>query len=856
VLRDPSNYALAAITHVKVSPDTSLRATLHTDTLQHVPASLNTGLGLLRGGRGQGHANTSTSSSNSSTAAAGAPHAAANGAAAPPVALQTLGPASSTPGAAQSTATPATLAVQLRHKLEGLDLTADLAVNELAVDGVRRYSSTPLRMSVDLAPPSKRLQGLMYRIGLQGVLVPRQLPGGPSAAVGVVQGGSSSGIGSSGDGSNYALAVHMQVRPPGGLGGGGGAGGPEGKRGGWTRIAAVVIREGEVQGSGYRRARCRCSKGRHMGLMYSACIAAPIQHATRCKQLSAKERHAPTQLPIHLPALCFRLCLPLAVPVSCSCQAALALGGEHVLWKHTPAATKPAEPPPRQLLKVWPPPAPAASATTPAAVSAVGAGAGAGVNAAGAVGSAAASSRDFAALIQPLQVAEGEVTTAAAAGGGASSGVGEQPPAPRHHRVSRRKGPHVADLRREAAAAAAAASSPSKSSSEGGSHVSSHPHIPVDLSVVTPIQIQDALQNSCASLERLRTDVKSWTGRVAEGALSGGGSGQPLAPRAGVGQLLRTPPRGWSSFLPVPHVSVSGLLGVLARAPLRSSATPLQLPLAGGGGQQAGRSSSGGRSGGVSHPGAASTGSSSSPASSSSGMQPSRWGGLGPRQGSLAGAAASPARQLLAAGSGALEQTQQLLRGTSGGRVVYNSSIRPFACGGISCQFGQLRRNFFDFTRLEAACDLGLTGPELQQHPHQTLGGAGWANSSSSSGSGFSNGGNAAAGGGRHPALALEQKGVWHSLMVSATQQLVGPVRLRADWRWAVDSNVPCPRGSGLLQPKAPLQVLQHVGAMRPSLVDSAYGVDVMVPGTSGLARLMAWWSPGRREGMLEVRLL
>lgn len=225
MLRDPSNYALAAITHVKVSPDTSLRATLHTDTLQHVPASLNTGLGLLRGGRGQGHANTSTSSSNSSTAAAGAPHAAANGAAAPPVALQTLGPASSTPGAAQSTATPATLAVQLRHKLEGLDLTADLAVNELAVDGVRRYSSTPLRMSVDLAPPSKRLQGLMYRIGLQGVLVPRQLPGGPSAAVGVVQGGSSSGIGSSGDGSNYALAVHMQVRQ-------------EGKRGVWNNCCS------------------------------------------------------------------------------------------------------------------------------------------------------------------------------------------------------------------------------------------------------------------------------------------------------------------------------------------------------------------------------------------------------------------------------------------------------------------------------------------------------------------------------------------------------------------------------------------------------------------------------------------
>jgi hypothetical protein len=127
--------------------------------------------------------------------------------------MQSLGPGSSRAGGGQSTATPATLAVQLRHKLEGLDLTADLAVNELAVDGVRRYSSTPLRMSVDLAPPSKRLQGLMYRIGLQGVLAPRQLVGRSSGA-----GGSSSSSGrnggSSGDAAaSYALAVHMQVRP-------------------------------------------------------------------------------------------------------------------------------------------------------------------------------------------------------------------------------------------------------------------------------------------------------------------------------------------------------------------------------------------------------------------------------------------------------------------------------------------------------------------------------------------------------------------------------------------------------------------------------------------------------------------
>jgi hypothetical protein len=49
----------------------------------------------------------------------------------------------------------------------------------------------------------------------------------------------------------------------------------------------------------------------------------------------------------------------------------------------------------------------------------------------------------------------------------------------------------------------------------------------------------------------------------------------------------------------------------------------------------------------------------------------------------------------------------------------------------------------------------------------------------------------------KHPAFALDERGVWHSLTLSATQQLYGPVRLRADARLALDSVHPCPRGSG-----------------------------------------------------------
>lgn len=61
---------------------------------------------------------------------------------------------------------------------------------------------------------------------------------------------------------------------------------------------------------------------------------------------------------------------------------------------------------------------------------------------------------------------------------------------------------------------------------------------------------------------------------------------------------------------------------------------------------------------------------------------------------------------------------------------------------------------------------------------------------------------------------------------------------------------------AGLLQPSAPLQVLQHVVGVRPALVDAAYGVDVVVPGAGGLVRLVGWYSPGRGEGGLGLRLM
>lgn len=51
--------------------------------------------------------------------------------------------------------------------------------------------------------------------------------------------------------------------------------------------------------------------------------------------------------------------------------------------------------------------------------------------------------------------------------------------------------------------------------------------------------------------------------------------------------------------------------------------------------------------------------------------------------------------------------------------------------------------------------------------------------------------------------------------------------------------------------------MVRHVRGLRPtSLVDAAYALDLAVPGTAGCARVVAWYSPQRKEGMLEVRML
>ncbi|KIY96659.1 hypothetical protein MNEG_11303 [Monoraphidium neglectum] len=346
--------------------------------------------------------------------------------------------------------------------------------------------------------------------------------------------------------------------------------------------------------------------------------------------------------------------------------------------------------------------------------------------------------------------------------------------------------------------------------------------------LLTPGQVQDGLQQTTWRLERLRTDLQSWAGRANAGELLPPAERPPKGAGAAPGGC-------WSSVLQAPHLRVSGLVGALGRVPLHHShfdAAP-ESPIAGAAAATSSRRR-GRRGAGAGADGAAAGGAEAAE------------GAPAPPAGPALG---SPAwlRHAGAAGRGFAERVVFGGLGGLGGlgsHLARDVGVRLFASGGAALQLGRMRRNFLDFTRLEATLDAGLTGPKV-------LG----------SGAGGTSGGAAAprgGGGARHPAFALDDTGAWHALTLSASQQLAGPVRLRADWRLALDSAAPLPGGGPGLggAPQAAALLARHVGGMRPTLLDAAYGLDVIVPGSGGLVRAVAWYSPRRGEGALEVRLL
>ena len=192
-------------------------------------------------------------------------------------------------------------------------------------------------------------------------------------------------------------------------------------------------------------------------------------------------------------------------------------------------------------------------------------------------------------------------------------------------------------------------------------------------------------------------------------------------------------------------------------------------------------------------------------------------------------------------------------------------SLRPFASALGSIQLGGFERPLFDYTHLSARLDLGLTAPDatearqlivsiaaartrplLLAEPRPGFPSVTQASSSSSS-----------PGGSR--LFALEGKGLAHALSVSAAQQVYGPLRAKVDLRFGLDSA----GGSGSAShsagkaglPRAVGAVVDHVSSIQPVLLDCVYGVDMAIPQAGGLARVVGWYSPIRREAMAELRL-
>ncbi|KAG2446766.1 hypothetical protein HYH02_008327 [Chlamydomonas schloesseri] len=448
-------------------------------------------------------------------------------------------------------------------------------------------------------------------------------------------------------------------------------------------------------------------------------------------------------------------------------------------------------------------------------------------------------------------------------------------------------------------AAAAAGGASGASGARGGSEA------PFGVELPAASSVQEALMDATQSISRLRDDVTQATQWV-----SGGGLVEQLekahvatgAAGGGTGAAAKKPPRHphrhhhhhrhksgaaadatdpvpWSAFVGEPHIKVAGVAGLTLRAPIIRmthgtsvvNATATAAASEAVAAQPAATAAAGvGDGGGELQP------------SPLSGALPVRldWvqdlglrrfltrGGRSHREGAEE-AALLDAEEEEAGAAGAAG------RGSGSGRRGAVGALRPFASAAAAVQLGRFSRWVADFTRVTAQLDAGLWAPPVK---------------------GSSDDQRPAPGGPpcqRHPAFALSDTGAWHCLSLSLSQQLLGPLRLAADWRYELASHRPLampalwgsPVGAGATGaveaeepgaragaaaaaaaggrlahaakwvPGAARGVAGHVAGMRPQLLESVYALDLALPGSHGAARLVAWWAPRRREGMLELRL-
>lgn len=83
--------------------------------------------------------------------------------------------------------------------------------------------------------------------------------------------------------------------------------------------------------------------------------------------------------------------------------------------------------------------------------------------------------------------------------------------------------------------------------------------------------------------------------------------------------------------------------------------------------------------------------------------------------------------------------------------------------------------------------------------------------------------------------------------------QAVGPIRVKADYQFYLESSIRAVGGSSF---RGMGGILDHLKCTQPSLKDVQYGIDFAVPGSYGAVRAGAWYTPSRKEGMMELRIM
>lgn len=326
---------------------------------------------------------------------------------------------------------------------------------------------------------------------------------------------------------------------------------------------------------------------------------------------------------------------------------------------------------------------------------------------------------------------------------------------------------------------------------------------------VTSESIATSISESVKSLEAIRSNVTRLTDEVQEGSLQRfvTGVGKGKSPRA----------RPYSFLLSQPHVKLAASLGCLVRMPL-----PNRFGLFGGRADdgQVGVLATNGTMNGA------------------NGLN-----GLNGLHGTAANNSAPPMMSSLSRNLNA--STTSLISKSSFSSQLADTwepylkrtALRVFSSIGMSAQIGTFTRPFLDYSAMEVKLDLGLNS----QHVVGSL-----PTTNTMSAIDFD------ARPDKNRVFALEGKGVWHCCTISAAQQVFGPVRAKADFRFALDpTNVPQNQGES----RTLKGIAQTALSIRPSLLESMFGGDVLVPGTEGAARISCFWNPKRREGMVELRL-